>query len=277
MRSSNSLRELDRVEDRLRQHRQVVNAPIVIVEGPDDQLVLKKHIEPSIIFPADGKRNVLRAIRALSNWGESALTAIIDVDFDDSTELAELADLVYPYEKRDLEGMLIALGVLASVLEHQGSSAKLKGCGGTDQLINRLVHEIAPVTAMRHANGRARLGLAFDRVKVGDKMQASTLKLGLTNYCAALLQASETEVDQATLDAAIAEYADDDALGPRGRDVVEVAGVALRRVAGSLQAAAATEEVLTRQVHSSSGLALSTSDWIDGLKRRILLSETSNE
>ncbi|MEQ8835379.1 MAG: hypothetical protein RID07_01090, partial [Lacipirellulaceae bacterium] len=81
-------------------------------------------------------------------------------------------------------------------------------------------------------------------------------------------QASETEC---TIAAAIAECDGEpsDGRGPRGRDVVCLAGVALRHAIGSLRAAACEEKVLTPQLRSSAALLLERSEWLSRLKSEL--------
>ena len=61
--SAESLRSFDNVADRIKQHRQASQAPILLVEGSDDFLVLREHVPAADIFPADGKKNVIAAAR----------------------------------------------------------------------------------------------------------------------------------------------------------------------------------------------------------------------
>ncbi|WP_454299553.1 hypothetical protein [Salana multivorans] len=240
----------------------------MLVEGPADLLVLKQHLVGAEIFPSAGKSNVLRALHLLSDWGDPAVIGVVDADFDDPADLAALDGRIWPYDERDLEAMLIGLGVLSLVLEHQGSSEKLTKYGGVEKLVRRLVEIVEPVTALRSVNSRERWGLAFDRVSIADKIDRRTLELKIDGYCAALIRASSAAPDNTAVSAACRADLPDN-LGPRGRDVLEAAGVALRRIAGTLPAAASTESVLAGQLHSSAGLALASSRWLKDLKQRI--------
>ncbi|KQR22475.1 hypothetical protein ASF79_09585 [Agreia sp. Leaf335] len=263
--SQETLRELDRVEDRIRQHLQVVKEPILLVEGPDDQQILELHLPNVSIFAADGKVNALRATDSLESWKMQFMT-VIDRDFD-STE--ELSAHVYPYDRRDLESMLIGLGVLALVLQHQGSSEKLSNLGGPDALVERLEGLAVPAASLRHRNAQEEYGLIFDEVDLGSKVVLASLEFQTRSYCAALLSKSRVSI---AIDRMLEIAAEDlpDLHGPRGKDVVALAGASLRRIAGSLPSAAATESVLTGQLHSSAGLALSKSDWLTKLCDRLI-------
>ncbi|MEQ8837787.1 MAG: hypothetical protein RID07_13360, partial [Lacipirellulaceae bacterium] len=130
-----SVRELDRVEDRIRQHRQVEARPILIVEGPDDLHLLRGHLPDVAIFPADGRRNVVRATETLRASSVCGIRGLIDADFEAIPD----EGWVLTYEARDLEGMLIRLGVLSNLLEHAGSSEKIATEGGAETVVGRLV------------------------------------------------------------------------------------------------------------------------------------------
>jgi hypothetical protein len=265
------MRELDRVEDRIRQHRQVVADPLIIVEGPDDLLVLRGHVPADRIFPADGKSNLLRAMRALAEWGESDVTAVADADFDDPAAVVDLGSSLVLYERRDLEAMLILLGVLTTVIEHQGSAEKIAASGDAESVVDQLEAAVSPVTALRSANARNSWGLAFDEVSIASKADRGTLAVAVARYCQAVVQASDTSVTLGEVIEAAAQEVGDD-LGPRGRDVIELAGLALRQKIGTLPQAATLEGTLTAQLHSSAGLALSRSEWLGRLQATLALA-----
>ncbi len=259
-----SLRDFDRVEDRIRQHRQVEKRAVLLVEGPDDLLVLKHHIPVELIFPADGKPNVLRAIDSLNEWQVTGVRAVIDADFDDSRD----DETVLAYDQRDLEAMLIELGVLASVLEHQGSAAKLAAEGGAAAVVAVLCAAALPIARLRQASRREGWGLTFDAVDIASKSDRRTLALRPDRYAAALVQASITTASIDDVRQAL-DHDEIDHRGPRGRDVMTFAGVALRQRVGTLQQAACEEPRLSAQIRSSGALALERSPWMSRLRRAL--------
>lgn len=263
--SRTTLRQLDKVEDRIRQHLQVVQNSVLLVEGPDDKAVLEPHFEDVSIFSADGKVNVLRAAESLEGWNIARFTAVVDRDFGWEEPISKH---ILPYERRDLESMLIGLGVLAIVLNHQGSREKLGEIGGSANLVKQLENMAEPVASLRHRNAQEGYGLNFVNVDIASKVKTATLDFEIRSYCTALLAKSQASVPLNRL----LEIAGDelpDAHGPRGKDVVSLAGAALRRFAGALPTAAVTESVLTGQLHSSAGLVLSTSEWLISLRQRL--------
>ena len=93
-----SLREYDNPADRIRQHRQASTSPLLIVEGPDDLLVLRPHLDPLVeIFPVDGKRNAAIVGTQLVEWAIGRFIVVVDHDFDgdDAARFASMPDVYY--------------------------------------------------------------------------------------------------------------------------------------------------------------------------------------
>lgn len=263
-----SLRNLDRLEDRIRQQRGIDKRPALVVEGPTDLEVLRRHLPGVQIFPADGRKTALRTVSQLLAWGISDVIAVIDRDFEKEEELDQLALVVHPYEARDLEGMLIGLGVLDLIFEHQGSRDKLKAVGGSSTLIQRLMTVVEPVSALRRENSHQNLALSFSELDLAHKVDNRTLELDLAGFCTALVSVSDTTVGPHDL-VELAKRPPVDSYGPRGKDLAALAGVALRSIAGTLPLQATREAIITAQLHSSSGLALSSSSWLAQLKAKL--------
>jgi len=244
----------------------------VIVEGPDDLLVLKNHIPAKLIFPADGKVNAMRAVGALRDWEFKGVRAVVDADFDEH----ESDDCVLLYEKRDLEAMLIELGVLTTILEHQGSSGKLASVGGAAALVAVLVAQLLPIARLRHMNSREGWGLNFDEVDLPAKANRRTLTIDLDRYAAAVVQASDTDASIIQARAALND-GDLDDRGPRGKDVVALAGLALRAKVGTLPQAACSEPQLSAQLRSAGAFALEQSTWMSLLRTEVRCAEADLE
>ena len=127
----------------------------------------------------------------ISKLGLVGVLGITDRDFDGPEQVEPRLDEIHMhYEDRDLEGMLIHLGVLALVLEHIGSAEKLAAAGGAYELIGRFQETLRPVTRMRLQNARSRWSLAFDGVDLAGKIDRKSLELKLNGYCEALRRCS---------------------------------------------------------------------------------------
>lgn len=270
MSSGSSLRDFDRLADRVRQHRQSSNKPLIVVEGPDDQLTLAPVLPGIDIFPADGKRNAIDACVRLVNWNLARFACVVDEDLYDQAVPRELLARYYPYLEADLEAMLISIGVLEELLVHIGSVAKLQACGGAGGLIETVCVNVAAVTSLRQQNAIQGWGLNFDDVDLASKIDKRSLELQLNSYCMALLRASSSQTS--ATQALLLEAAGRTPTGPyrfRGKDVVAIVGVALRAKAGSLPHTATAEKLLCANLRSSAGLRLSQSEWLRGLCERL--------
>lgn len=268
---SESLRDLDRLEDRIRQHRQVDKSPVLIVEGSDDLLVLRAHVERVTLFAADGKPKALAAVRALNHMGEVGVRAIVDADFDDEPD-HDLHGMVHTYEGRDLEAMLISLGVLQHLLEHLGSASKLSAVGGPSAAAQLVLDSALPLAGMRYANRVNGWSLRFDAVDPTSKANKTTLTLDTRRYAASLLSVSESRAIADDVVAASAQVPPD-GRGPRGKDVAAFAGLSLRTKFASLSHTAVGEELIAAQIRSSGGLALAHSRWLSSIRESLAAAE----
>ncbi|MFB8386915.1 hypothetical protein ACFC3F_07225 [Microbacterium sp. NPDC055910] len=268
---SNSLRDLDRLEDRIRQHRQVDKSPVLIVEGPDDLLTLRAHLDRVTMFAADGKPKALTAVRALKAWGQVGVRAIVDADFDDEPD-AELEGIVHTYEQRDLEAMLVSLGVLAHLLEHLASSTKLSAVGGAEAAAQTVIDSAGPLAGIRHASRVNDWGLRFDAIDPTAKANKVTLTLDVRRYAASLLSASDCAVAVADVVLASA-HPPPDGRGSRGKDIAAFAGLSLRAKFASLSHTAVGMELIAAQIRSSGGFALAQSQWLLTVRESLAAAE----
>lgn len=253
--------------DRIRQHRQVHGGPILLTEGPSDVLILRPHLHGVSFFPVNGKNNVFACLLSIQQWNLTGVIGVTDRDFEgDGQVAAEIQDSHMHYMERDLEYMLVQIGVLSTVIEHLGSEEKLNRLGGPQELIAKLLETVKPITRLRMKSRKSGWALAFDSVDLSGKLDQKTLELKISGYCAALGRIEPCSASVAEIVSAANDDSLDDGYGPRGRDLIVAAGVALRHLAGTLKQAAVSEQVLAAHVHSSSGLALSRSDWLRELK-----------
>ncbi len=264
--SEPALREFDAPADRIRLHLQGASGRVLIVEGPTDAEVLGDLLNDIDIFPLGSRVSVLATASELMTSGVAAFLAVIDVDFLPAPTGADWDSVLYPYDGRDLESMLVDLGGLSRLIRYKGSSQKIETCGGADALVSRLQTSVEPVTRLRSHNAIGSLGWRFDAVKLVDKIDPRTLDLLIDSYCAALAGASGCTVGPLR---AIAGEATRNPGPARGKDVVAAASVALRRLAGSLARAACDPDVLARDLLAASSLLLRDSQWFAELSRRL--------
>jgi hypothetical protein len=262
--AESSLRELDRVEDRIRLQRQGDQRPVLVIEGPDDELVLRTHFPESVMFVAAGRKNVIAAALALKSWGVRNVLSLVDLDY-----LGKPPKPVKTYTGRDLEGMLVSLGGLHEMLEFQGSGTKIALVGGVDEMVGLVKSDAAFLSCLRAVNAQNNLGLPFDSVDVWRKVDLDRLQFDHRVYCQALLAKCNCELSVEELIALVAE-AEDDGHGPSGKDVVALAGVSLRRLIGDAPHAVTHPDFLLPQLRMSSALALRGSEWLRQMRASLL-------
>ncbi len=261
-----SLRKYDAPADRIRLHLQSTNKKVLLVEGAESDAVLFADLLPEVaVFPTGSRTILLGVAGDLLRCGIRQFVAIPDVDFTDLPKGDTWEAVLYPYEGRDLEGMLIGLGSFHRLLRFKGSLAKIEEYGGLDCLVADLVELVTPVTRLRLLSARDGVGLCFDRVDLAGKIDTSTLEFAVANYCMSLVWASETvgiSVGEAL------DFAREPTFypgPPRGKDVLTAVGCALRKVAGSLPKAAADVSVLSKDLLAVAVVDVRDSDWFDGL------------
>lgn len=265
--SEPSLREFDRPIDRIILHKQASKRCVLLVEGPSDQRVLSNVIEDASWFPLASKSNVLEALDELVRRNVDGVLGIVDRDFDfqskDCSSISRSRRLYY--ERRDLESMLVGMGTLSGIMANCGSAAKIDTLGGADRLVSKLIEAVMPIANLRSKNELNRWGLNFDKVAIDRFIDKRSLHFKVTSYCASLYRTSDESPSVGELEI-IAQGPALDEYGPRGKDIIAAAGVALRSVAGSLEKSATSESLLTSILHAASGLNLSASQWVRELQ-----------
>ncbi|MFI7657095.1 hypothetical protein ACIBX9_30990 [Streptomyces albidoflavus] len=273
MASSPSLRELDRLEDRVRLHRQRDQRPFLIVEGPSDARILQRAFADQDIayFPASTRSLALEAAEKLEKWKQSNFACVVDRDFDAEVEEAEKRlRSVHPYENADMEAMLAVSKAGVDLLLEIGSSDKIGNMGGVQNVALRLMAILEPVTRLRRANAENRWGLPFDKVELSGKIDKKSMTLKLRPYCTALHEKSDASPGVA----ALIEYADGtrslsrEPVCPRGskpyfrgRDFLVVLGVALCGYCGTKRAQSVTQENLESALRLAGAHEIRISDW----------------
>jgi hypothetical protein len=235
-----SLREFDKLGDRIRLHRQVDKRPIAIVEGPSDKRFLEDVVEaPITVFIAGTRDDAIEAARDAARLAVTQLVSLVDRDFDDAVALAQQGGVpVIAYDGADIEDMLVRAPSGTRVIEELASDGKLGTYGGVALLMATLEKEVAPVSRLRRGNALNGWGLAFDMVALDRKIDRSTLALNVTGFCAALAQSSSAGVSRGELESTAARGAVPVCTRTghpliRGRDLLAAVGVALRKLVGS--------------------------------------------
>lgn len=236
MSASPSLRELDSIPDRIRQHRQADKRGTLVVEGRSDELLLRRIGVEWVLFIAGTRASVVDAVTGAASIGVARVAGLVDADFDDLRTSIDASDQVFTYEEADLEAVLVAGQWFEWLVAEHGSDRKLRSNGGAGHLRELCIDIARQVGRLRSANAAAGWGLHFDGSPLHSKVKPTTLAFNLVGYCTSLAATSGRKVTSQEL-VSLTERDDanmrtDDF---RGRDALHVTYVALRRVFGSSQ------------------------------------------
>ncbi|MEA2275314.1 MAG: hypothetical protein QOC78_274 [Solirubrobacteraceae bacterium] len=240
--AESSLRAYDRIADRIKLHRQADDRATVVVEGPSDERFVDALLEQrAVIFVAGTRSAVIDVTEEASRrLSVTRLVGVVDRDFDDIVAGAEAAGLpMVAYDGADLEDMLLHSPAGNRLIEEMASSSKLKAYGGASKLLADARERVIAISRLRSENAREGWGLAFDSVDLRGKVDKDTLEMSVLAICAALKVTTECAIEHAQLEtAARSEEAErrcphTGTLLARGRDVLVVIGISLRRLVGS--------------------------------------------
>lgn len=248
-----SLREFDRLEDRVVLHRQAGTRPVLIVEGPADARFIKRMIDFEVdIFIAGTRSEVVAVAGKLHDRGVELISGLTDRDFDDAVECAvrDGTPLV-TYDGADLESMLFMSRALESVLEEIANHEKVIRAGGLDSIRESVVVLVTPLAKLRSQNTAQGWGLAFDKYPISSRMKVTDSSFEPTHFARGLSAKSpESQVSEREIESVLLG----DAEPPRcphtgcsmfcGKDAVEVLAVLLRRKLGNLNQQAADPQFL---------------------------------
>ncbi|MEV4744816.1 hypothetical protein AB0K21_00430 [Streptosporangium sp. NPDC049248] len=267
-----SLREYDRLADRIRQHRQVDKSPVIITEGPSDVRLLSNAFRQKWqYFPASTRSIALDAAKTLHEWRFARWACVVDRDFDDEVAgLERLGIPLHPYENADLEAMLSVTDAYTNFLSEFASAEKLEKWGGASAVMRAVHDAVAPITILRRANVENSWGLKFDDIDLSSKIDNRNLKLKVQPYCDALSGTVGNSPNQATL----LEYANgsrelvQEPICPRGstpyfrgKDFLCITGVALRSAIGSHKKEVTAADYLSRSLRLAGSGVIADSSW----------------
>lgn len=267
------MRDLDRLADRIRLHRQGDKRKVAIVEGQSDERILTRAFNDTEVmyFQAGTRKVALEAAVQLADWRQDYFVCVVDRDFDD--EVADLHGrypILHPYENADLEAMLVVSKVGADLIAEFGSAQKIAARGGISGILGKLYEMLDPVTRLRRANAENGWGISFDDVDLGSKIDKRSMVLRLQPYCAALSDTSHGSPGQAVLYdyATGAKSVSKYPTCPRGsqpyfrgRDFLVLLGAALSGYCGSRKPQSVEFEGLAASLRLAGAEQLRTGQW----------------
>jgi hypothetical protein len=262
--SQRSIRELDKLSDRIKLHRQADPRGILVIEGPSDKRFIER-LAPGqwALFPAGTRNVVISTINDVTCLCVERVAGLIDRDFDSIALKAREEGLpIFWYETADLEGFLFLDEAFGGMLNELASEQKLKSFGGISAVREKAISSAFEIAVLRAANCANEWGLPFDRVDLSRKIDRDTLALKRVSYCRALTEPTHVEVHHHVLGQTIQIELDKgnfDAIKGSlfsGKDALAVVGVALKNKIGTCSSDVTTYDHLARVLRLTAAITL---------------------
>ncbi len=267
-----SLRKFDSPVDRIRQHRQSSKRPILVLEGISDERFCARIFGRDIVdcFVVGTRDVVLETVEQLYKIGVDRIVGIVDRDFDDVVSAFELRGVpVVPWDNADLEAMLAFTSAFNDMLMEIGSTDKIRKYGGVSHIQEHASTTVVPIAKIRSTNSRARLGFTIDGVDIATKVRLVAEiaskpprpQLVTQALCDAIVSASEHAAGTRVHLIEALDTSDRYCLTTgnsyvRGKDMLAVVGVMLRRAIGSLRKAETGSDQLSRVLRLAANIEL---------------------
>jgi hypothetical protein len=207
-----------------------------------------------------GRVNLLRCAGSLDEEPTSGIVCVADRDFDAAdVQWAESTTVVF-YDGADLEAMIVESNALDRVLEEWASKRKLERAGGADGVRKLLAERTQPLAILRAANARKNLGLPFDELPIPALVEKSQARIKEESLIGRLASA---RIGRNDLEELLAQEEPKclDTGRPlrRGKDLMALLAVMLRRMIGNLGHQQARDDFVERTMR----LALASGDFED--------------
>ncbi len=178
----------------------------------------------------------MRSARLLHESPLEGTICVADRDFDQREDLwPEVWCLVF-YDDADSEAMVINSHALDRFLDEWASKSKLAAAGGVTGVRAVLFDATTPLSALRTANAKRRMGLAFDAVDLLAAIDKKDAHIKVPSLVGRLAQASSST--RGDIEDALSEEPracpHTGRLLARGRDLLAVLSVLLRQRIGNL-------------------------------------------
>lgn len=169
------------IANTVRMHRQLFNGAILLVEGGIDARFVKQLIDRSncMAVVANGRANVIDALRMLNNEAFKGVLAIVDADLDPLLGNMPAVVNLLTYDFRDVEIMLLHSPALDKILNEFGSEEKIQQFEAKEEVNVRtaLLNRAGEVGFLRLLSYRDQLGLDFHELVFSRFVDAASLSL----------------------------------------------------------------------------------------------------
>ena len=268
-----SSRASESLASAIRLRRQQHEGPLLIVEGRDDNLFMKKFAcqRTCKIVVGEGKQNICEAITILQNSNFSGVLGVVDADFDRLGELPERGPNIVMPEYHDLETMLLCSPALSQVLIEHGNQDKLNDFG--ENVLDALIQRALPIGCLRLYSSQNDLKLRFNRLSYSSWVETSDFSVDEVKMITAVKNLSQRhDLSPESLSVGIRQI-EADQHNPlelcNGTDLVEILSIGFRSVLGNNSSTEANAEKLRRSLRlaytsqdfDSSELAAAVQTW----------------
>ena len=246
--------------NQIRLHRSQHKGAFLVVEGRDDRLTYKDHIDSKLckIIVAENKQNVKEVIRILEADNFLGVLGIVDADFDRIEDRILGSPNVISPEGHDLEIMLIRSAAFESVLAEYGSESKISELDlGIREILLKAASEIGK---LRLCSERKSVNLRFSGLNYNSFVDRESLDIDTRALVVEILNRSQRQ--DISVQETVNEVNDFNAVGVdpwelcTGADLLGVLSIGLRRALGSNS----SNEVSDKRLRRSLRLAFSKNE-----------------
>ena len=151
-----------------------VDSLVLVVEGPDDRLALKRHVSKELILVAGvgGKPNVLKTAQIAYQEGLSDVRFLLDRDYDEyaADNTVSIGNVIYS-TKHDMFTDIAARNpsLLLDIIDVKMDSVRRKGGSSiptNDDILSSALN-LADLAAVRIVDARRKLCLSFRKFRFG--------------------------------------------------------------------------------------------------------------
>lgn len=169
----------------IRMERQRHKGAFFLMEGGTDIKRYRKFIDRSKVelIPCDGKDNVISVLSIMRESGFEDCLGFVDADFNHIDGiLDECVDLIYSIN-HDFDMDVCRTSVIDRYLEEVASEKKLAIEGGCVALLPSLLEGLKPLSAMRYANEKHKLGYCLKNIEIYNFFDGSSIDVSLMIEC----------------------------------------------------------------------------------------------
>jgi len=228
---SNHLKPSD-IAAQIRMERQKHNGIFLLMEGSTDYKRFEKFFDHDVcnIINCFGKDNAIGAVDIVQNAGFEDCLAFVDADFDRIIGNHTPDDDIIYSQFHDFDIDICSSEVINRYLSEMAEGKKVNENGGCAAVTSMLLSALRPLSAMRFANLKHKLGYSLTRVDLEVFFDGSTVNVDkMVDHVSYGRMASENH--KSALRCLISRYANEDFdiwQFTNGHDFVAALGIALR-------------------------------------------------